>query len=430
MSSTFEPTSLEATGPAATGPAATAPARVGDWRTSWRRLGANIRSINPSQAIRIVLVILALVVLAWLLWFTWAALLPFQLGVVASYLMLPLVNKLEQWMPRWAAVVIVFVGGLLGLIGILGYLVPPLANQITQLLSSLPSTDEIRSQLSAWFTDLETYVQTLPPDVQNFINDGITRALTAIRDNIVGYGQTLASFLLNTVMSVANTFGFLLGFLIIPFWLVYVLIDQKKGLEALNNLLPSWMRADFWALLRIPDRAFSGFLRGQLFLGSVVAGASFAGLTLLRLAGVEGIRFELLLAVFAGVMELVPYVGPLIGAVPAIGVGFLHSPETALAIALLYLIIQQLESNLLIPRVLGQSVDIHPAILTALLVALTQLGFLWFLLAAPLAATIRDLYRYIYGRVSDPPLPAGVLPGETPPEPEPIPERAPEQQIA
>jgi len=385
-------------------------------RISWRRLGERILSITPSQVARLVMVLLALGVIGWLIWYTWVALLPFQIGIVLAYLMLPLVNRLERWMPRVAAVGVVFLSGLLLLLGIFGYLLPPLVEQITELIAALPSGDEIQQSTIELLDEMQAYVAALPSGMREFVEDGISRALVTIRDNIAEYAQTVAAFLVSTVMSVAGTFAFLLGFLVIPFWLFYVLIDHRAGLSALNKLLPSWCRADFWALLSIPDRVFSSYLRGQIFLGFVIGAASFLGLSALELAGVEGIRYKLLLAVFAGVMELIPYIGPIIGAVPAIGVGMLHSWETAVAITVLYFIIQQLESNLLIPKVLGDSVNIHPAILTALLVALTQLGFIWFLLAAPLSATIRDLYRYVYGRLTYPPRPPGVLPGDPLPE--------------
>jgi predicted PurR-regulated permease PerM len=387
-------------------------------RISWRRLGERILSITPSEVARLIMVLLALGVIGWLIWYTWVALLPFQIGIVLAYLMLPLVNRLERWMPRVAAVGVVFLSGLLLLLGIFGYLLPPLVEQITELIAALPSGDEIQQSTIELLDDMQAYVAALPSGMREFVEDGISRALVTIRDNIAEYAQTVAAFLVSTVMSVAGTFAFLLGFLVIPFWLFYVLIDHRAGLSALNKLLPSWCRADFWALLSIPDRVFSSYLRGQIFLGFVIGAASFLGLSALELAGVEGIRYKLLLAVFAGVMELIPYIGPIIGAVPAIGVGMLHSWETAVAITVLYFIIQQLESNLLIPKVLGDSVNIHPAILTALLVALTQLGFIWFLLAAPLSATIRDLYRYVYGRLTYPPRPPGVLPGDPLPEDE------------
>lgn len=385
---------------------------VGAWRSSWRSFWTDIRGITPSGLLRVVLVLGALFAIGWLISYTWNALIPFQLGVVLAYLLLPIVSWLEKRMPRVVAVAVVFMAGLGGIIIALGTIVPQLVLQLNELAESLPEAPPLEGDISEWITAIEEYIGTLPPIMQTVVDDGVRQAIDTLRGNVVSYAQSTVEFLVNTVLSVAGTFTFLLSFLVVPFWLFFVLADHQKGLRATNYLLPSWMRKDFWAVLTVADRTFSSYIRGQLFLGVLIAIASYLGLTLLEFLGVEGIQYKLLLAVFAGMMELVPYIGPIIGAIPAVAVGLFHSWETAIAIALLYLVIQQLEGNLLIPKVLGESVDIHPAVLTTLLIALTQLGFLWFLLAAPLAATIRDVYRYIYSRISDPPAPAGTLPGK------------------
>jgi predicted PurR-regulated permease PerM len=157
--------------------------------------------------------------------------------------------------------------------------------------------------------------------------------------------------------------------------------------------------------------------------------AAWVGLTALNLAGFR-VQYVLLLAVIAGVTELIPLVGPVIGAVPAVIIALFDSPTTALAVLALYILIQQLENSLLVPRIVGESVGIHPAVLMIVLVLCTQvLGFFWIILAAPIAAVLRDVFRYVHGRLSDPPRPAGLLPDEPLPihasPPPPQPEAAP-----
>jgi predicted PurR-regulated permease PerM len=207
----------------------------------------------------------------------------------------------------------------------------------------------------------------------------------------------------------------LFGFLVVPFWLFFVMNDYHAGTRAFDRLLAPWLRNDVWAVLRIIDRIFSKYIRGQLLLGVIIGIASYVGLTILKFAGVGGIQYELLLALIAGVTELVPLIGPVIGAIPAVILGFSDSWQSGLAILALYIGIQQLENSFLVPRVQGQSIEIHPAILSAALVALSQFGFIWLVLAAPLVAIIRDLFRYLYGRFGDPPEPAGVIPGDDAP---------------
>jgi predicted PurR-regulated permease PerM len=119
----------------------------------------------------------------------------------------------------------------------------------------------------------------------------------------------------------------------------------------------------------------------------------------------------LLLAIIAGTTELIPIIGPVIGAIPAITLGFFDSVTTGVAVTILYVAIQQLENNFLVPRIVGESVGIHPAILMVLLVVLGQaFGLIGIILSAPLAAVVRDTFIYVNGRLSDPPRPAGLLP--------------------
>ncbi len=129
----------------------------------------------------------------------------------------------------------------------------------------------------------------------------------------------------------------------------------------------------------------------------------------LSLLGVEGIHSTLLLGIFAAITELIPTVGPIIGAVPAVIIGLFTSWEATIGIVVLYVLIQQIENAVLVPRVTGTTLNIHPAILMVVLVALSHFGILWAILAAPLSALTRDLFRYVYGRFADPPRPAGEL---------------------
>ncbi len=133
----------------------------------------------------------------------------------------------------------------------------------------------------------------------------------------------------------------------------------------------------------------------------------------------DGIHATVILGIFAGLTEFIPYLGPILGAIPAVIMGLFASWQTALAIVILYVVIQQIENTFLVPKISGDSLNIHPAILVVVLVALSQFGLIWIILAGPLAAMLRDLFLYIYGRFDDPPRPAGVLPGEPIPAAEP-----------
>jgi len=373
---------------------------------------ADVTPITLRQIARWLLVLGGLYGLGWLIWASWSVLLPFQIGLVLAYLVLPLVNNLSRQMPRWAAILTVYLGGLILAVGFFGYIVPPLINQINQFISLLRNIrlEEISGLANEWIEQLQAYHETIPEAVREPLEEGFGQAVERLQSNLTTYVQELGTFLLTSVLQVVNTVTFLLGFLIVPFWLFYVLKDERDGFATLNTMLPPNMRADFWAILRIFNRIFSSYIRGQLLLGLVVGLVAGLGLFILGLFGLE-VDSILLLAIIAGITELIPIIGPVIGAIPAITLGFFDSVTTGVAVTILYIAIQQLENNFLVPRIVGESVGIHPAILMVLLVVLGQaFGLIGIILSAPLAAVVRDIFIYVHGRLSDPPRPAGLLP--------------------
>ena len=138
----------------------------------------------------------------------------------------------------------------------------------------------------------------------------------------------------------------------------------------------------------------------QLLVGVAIFLATVIGLTILTLAGFEEFgRFTLILALIAGVLEWFPFIGPIIAAVPAILIGLTIGFPAAVAAALLYALIQQLENNILVPKVLGDAIELHPAVMIlSLVVGGALFGIGGAILAAPVVAASRDLYRYGFHR--------------------------------
>lgn len=366
------------------------------------------------QAARWLLIGFSIYLIGWLLSAAGSAVTPFIFGSILAYLFLPLVNFFNRWLPRWLAILTVYLLTFGAIVAAIAFVVPPLIAQITELIRAIPDITTIQREANRLIDEYEQLLASLPPvlqaEVQNAITSATAEGLSTLRANFVSYLQGIGQFLINSVLSVVNTVTFLLGFFLVPFWLFYVLMDQQTGRAYLDRMIHPRLRADFWAMITIIDYDLSGYLRGQLILGTSVGLASWIGLTALNMAGMN-IPYTVLLAVVAGVTELVPVIGPIIGAIPAILLGLADSPTTALAVTILYIAIQQLENHILVPRIIGESVGVHPAILMVVLVVCSQVfGLLGAILSAPLSAMARDLFLYLYGRLSDPPLPAGVLP--------------------
>jgi predicted PurR-regulated permease PerM len=363
--------------------------------------------LSPAQwawvrkAARLLLVLVALYVIGRLFYIAGSALLPFIVGLILAYLLLPLVNQLTRSVPRWVAILLVYGLAFGFFLAFVIFLVPPIIGQIGEAVRGMPSLDQIQQQSDRW---LVWYYANVPEDIQPTINTAVSRALTSLQSNITTYAQNAGTFVFNTVLGLLNTLGFIFGFLIVPFWLFYILNDQQAGVRAIDRLLPAAIRKDVWAILGILDSVFSKYIRGQLILGVAVGAAVGGGLLVLRLFGIQ-VPYILLLAIISGFTELIPVVGPIIGAVPGIVLAlFTDNPLLSVAVvAALYILVQQLENSVLVPRIVGESVNLHPAVLMVLLVVCSQaFGLLGAILAAPASAAARDIFNYLYRRLSPP----------------------------
>jgi predicted PurR-regulated permease PerM len=341
---------------------------------------------------------LAVVAVVWIFIAADSAMTPFIVGLILAYLLAPTVNRLSAFLPRWAAILVVYIVGLVFIILAVLFVLPPLVAQAQRLISNLPDLEgwqRIAGQL------LEQYRQTVPPTLQAPIEQSVQEAVPIIRNNVTSILQNAIRFLFSQIASLFGLVTFLVGFLFIPIWLFYVLNDQRRALVSLNRILSYRVRADFWNVWGIVDRSLSAYIRGQLTLGLIIGIAVGIGLGILDLIpGIE-VDYILLLALWAGICELIPMIGALLGMIPGILVALVvGGPFSAIVVAILYIVIQQIENNFLVPRIVGDSVGVHPAVLTVVLIAMGQVfGLLGVIVAAPLAAIARDLYLYFDRRL-------------------------------
>ncbi|WP_026369746.1 AI-2E family transporter [Kallotenue papyrolyticum] len=352
---------------------------------------------------RWLLVLLATYSVGWLLWRTGITLTPFVIGLVLAYLLLPIIKRLDRHMPRWASILTVYLVGLIAIELALSFVVPPAARQIDQFISNIPDWFERSNRFIT--QQIAEFQANVPQAVQEQINQIIARVRATAQENATMYAQRAGAFLLNSIVGIFSTIAFLLGFLVIPFFLFYVLLDTQRLPGVIDRALHPNIRADFWNIWHIIDEIFGRYIRGQLLLGLIISVMSFIGLTILNWLGFE-VSYILLLAIIAGIGELIPVVGPILSAIPAIIVAIGGGWSSVLAVIVLYIIIQQLENQILVPRIVGNTLRLHPAILMVLLVIAASVGgLLLVILSAPLAAIARDVFIYLHRRLRVPPQP-------------------------
>ena len=351
---------------------------------------------------RVALVLVAATVVGLLLYLGREALTPFIVGLLLVYLLDPPVERLSRLrvgplrLPRWLAILVVYAIAIVAVIELLNITLQPLVRQLADFIKNLPellrSFDALARRISASYEGLQ-----LPPQVRDFLD----RTLADLGQGLGGFDP---SILLPVFGSLAGFVSTIFGFFIIPFWVFYLLKDRPALTAAFNRSLPPEWRADAWAIIDIVDEVLGRWVRGQLVLGLTVGLATFAGLLLLN-GWVDPVfgRFALFFAVLAGFLELLPIIGPILSAIPPLVVAITISPQAALAVLVLYFAIQQLENTILVPKIQGDAVQLHPgAVVFALIVGGTIAGLLGAILALPVTAAGRDVFRHLFRRLSRP----------------------------
>jgi len=190
------------------------------------------------------------------------------------------------------------------------------------------------------------------------------------------------------------------------------MMSQKRRAQvAINNEITPSLRKDVWAVAAIVDRAAGAYLRGYVVSGIFVGLLTYVFATVLPRLGGPTFAHAGTIAVFAGVSQVIPIVGPILGLLPAVLVAPI---DTGLAVAYvaIYLLARLVGGTLLGSRLQQRRLGVHPAILVPGVVMVGQFGPFWLLLSAPIVAIAVDLVKYVHGRLSEPPKPAGVLPGQ------------------
>jgi predicted PurR-regulated permease PerM len=354
------------------------------------------RRLRPPTP-RVGLLIVAAIVLGFVLYLGRDALSPFIVGLLFVYLLDPPVERLNRLhVPRWLAVLIVYGVALIVLVELFSMTLTPLFDQVSELIRDLPrlskALDEQLKRLSEVYRGLD-----LPPGIRQAID----RALLDLGDRARSFDF---SVLLPVFTSVAGLIGSLFAFLIVPVWAFYLLKDRRELTRAFDRSLPDEWRADVWAVIRISQRVFGQWVRGQFVLGVAVGIASLVGLMILSYT-VDPVfgRFALLLAVIAGFFELIPFIGPVLSAIPALLLAATVSLQAVGVTLLLYFLIQQVENTVLVPKIQGDAVQLHPsAIMFALVIGGAVGGLLGVILSLPITAAGRDIYRYLFRRLSRP----------------------------
>ncbi len=340
----------------------------------------------------LVILTVILVLVLGLLYALRSMLLPFLLGLALAYVILPVITWLEKRFPqrgKWletrrVLAILTCYAGIVLILGVFAFLI---FTTVTHVFSTLTENatlyfNSASDTIKQW---TESFRQLFPLEmrarIDSIIQDLGTKAFA-------GTDSITSSF----VNSMPRLINFFLGLAAVPFFLFYILKDRERIANSLYSSLPVPLSEHVKNIVAILNGVIGRYIRSWLFLGLVVGTLDLIGLLILQ------IPFAPILAVFAGMTEVIPTIGPWIGGAVAVLVTLAVAPAKVAWVAVWFLGVQLLENIFLVPRIQSSFMKLHPALVILLLVLGAYLAGFWgLLLAVPLTAAIVEMYRYVHG---------------------------------
>lgn len=334
---------------------------------------------------RLALLILIAVGIVYFLYLVRAVLGSFFAGGILAFLLHPFVVFGERrGLSRNTSILLVYAGlGIVLAVFVFAGL-PRLAYELNEFADSLPG----------YSRDLNAFIDHLQVRYDRAILPAGVRQV--IDETLVSLEQEVIRILRGIARSFPGLFSQMLSIILAPILAFYLLKDADNFRAKFLDIFPNTCRGDAYHLLREIGRVLERFARGELLVSAIIGVLVALGMFFL------GVKFALIIGFIAGITELIPYFGPVIGAIPAVGFALLKSKATAVYAAILILIIQQLESNLIAPRILGDSVGLHPLLVIFALLAGGELfGFWGLILAVPAAGVLRVTAAFLFRKLID-----------------------------
>jgi len=312
------------------------------------------------------------------------ALLPLGIGILIAYILLPLVEVLDNLkIPRTISIVISFVLSLVVFLVILLWLIPIFVNNIRDLTTVLPEMfEEI-------YLNLKGFIE------RNIPSGWQQELLKELDNNLAKAQEKLTQTLYNFISTLPKTVSVILDVLLAWILSFYILKDKEQLVSNLKYFFPKSIRGEMVCFFRDIHRVVLRFIQGQVLIAIILSILETLGLYLV------GMPYAPLLGFIGGLSNIIPYFGPYIGAVPALAVALTISPWKAVWTAAVFLIVQQLDNIYLSPRIMEGKLGLHPVTtILAVIVGGSLFGMAGLLFSVPLVAMLKILVKRVYRIVS------------------------------
>ncbi|MDT3977648.1 AI-2E family transporter, partial [Staphylococcus saprophyticus] len=291
---------------------------------------------------------------------------------------LPFQKILEKnKIPRWGSITLIFIGLIIIIGVVIGYIGPLIAEQIENLINQIPALQHEVQHIINFSLD---QMERLPNDV----TDRINKMVQSMSDST-------ANVLSNSLSYLTSFISTLFLLIMVPFFLIYMLKDHERFIPFIAKLFKGERKVFIVDLLKDLNDTLKSYIQGQVTVSIILGIILYIGYSIV------GLNYTLLLVIFACVANMIPFLGPWMAFAPAGIIGIIQSPTIFIWVCIITLIAQQLEGNVITPNVMGKSLNIHPLTIIVVILAAGNLGgFVLILVAVPLYAVIKTIVRNVF----------------------------------
>lgn len=324
-----------------------------------------------------ILKIVGVLAALWFLYFIRDILAILFVSIIFAAAIDPFVTMFEKRkIPRGFGVIIIYLILVIVILLVVALIIPPMVKEVGQLTANFPVYWE---KIVEGFTYLSQ--QSEEQSMANTIRDSLESIQLGLQKATTGVFSVVSSI-----------FGGIFSFIMVLVITFYLVVSEESIKKIFRSIAPPSFYPYLSDLFIRMQKKIGDWLRGELILILSVFSLSLVGLLILR------VKYALVLAVLAGLFEIIPYVGPVLGAIPAVFLVFVQSPFKAVLVIILYVIIQQIENNLLVPKVMEKTVGLNPVVIIVVLLIGAKLGgIVGAILAVPVATAasvvVKDFYQ-------------------------------------
>ena len=303
---------------------------------------------------------------------------PLLLGGLLYYITEPIQRLLERrGVGRLTSILAVFVIIILVLTALAMVIVPMVTQQVQNLISRAPA---IQNDIQDLFNVILSYRDRLPVDPQQYVQDALDQG-----------SQMLSNLASNAFTILTSTVSILITLILVPFFFFFMLKDHEKFIPSMVSPFSGTTKQFMTEMMYDVDRTLRAFIQGQMLVSFILCIILYIGYAII------GLDYALLLAIFALFMNLIPFIGPWVAFLPAALLAVIQDPILLLWVSGITLIAQQIESNLITPNVMGQTLKLHPlTVITVVLAAGNIAGFIGMLIAIPTYAVVKTIIQNIW----------------------------------